>query len=255
MNTRFYRAASCLALAACASVNRSNLEPLVTDRPDFTESSETVPAKMAQLESGATVSRVADERGTTVGEVLMRVGVASRAELRIGLNSYALVRTPSARTQGLEDASLGAKVGLVTGGGLVPKVSLIVASSVPTGAQPFRQSKLQPETKLTMAWDLSDRVAFSSNLNYSWIRSDFGSFGEAAATGSFGFSLTDNVGLYTEYFGFYPRDPLETSSHYSNAGFTWVLNPNLQLDIRSGIGHNGLGRRDNFTGIGLSRRW
>lgn len=240
---------------ACASVPRADLEPLVTDRPDFTESSETIAPGMAQLESGATMQRVGEETGTTVGEALLRVGLAPRAELRLGFNSYAVVRSPSGRQQGLEDASLGAKVGLLPGGGVVPKMSLIVASSLPTGAQPFRATKLQPEMKLTAAWDLSDRVAFSSNLNYSWIRDDVESVGEVAATGSFGFGLTDKLGLYTEYFGFFPQQAFAPASHYSNIGFTWVFNPNLQLDVRGGIGHNGLGRRDVFSGIGVSRRW
>ncbi|MBK8249721.1 MAG: transporter [Gemmatimonadetes bacterium] len=124
----------------------------MTDRPDFTESSETVPTGMAQLESGATVQRVGEETGTTVGEALLRVGLASRVELRLGFNSYAVVRSPGARQQGLEDASVGAKLGLISGGGVVPKMSVIVASSVPTGAQPFRADKLQPEMKLTAAW-------------------------------------------------------------------------------------------------------
>lgn len=255
MNRILSCALAACALTACASAGRANLEPLVTDRPDFTESSDVVPAGMMQLESGATISRVGDERGTTVGEALVRAGLSSRAELRVGLNSYAVVTSPAVRQQGLEDLSLGAKIGLIPGGGLVPKVSLIVATSLPTGAAPFRQSMLQPEAKLTAAWDLSDRVAFSSNLNYSRIREEAGSYGEAAATASFGFGLTERVGLYTEYFGFFPRDGFTPASHYSNGGFTWVLNPNLQLDIRGGIGHNGLGRRDYFSGLGLSRRW
>ncbi|MBL8961077.1 MAG: transporter [Gemmatimonadetes bacterium] len=247
--------AAVLLTGACASVPRQDLEPLVTDRPDFTESSETVAPGMAQLESGATVQRVGEETGTTVGEALLRVGLAPRAELRLGFNSYAVVRSPGVRQQGLEDASVGAKLGLVNGGGVVPKMSLIVASSVPTGAQTFRADKLQPEMKLTAAWDLSDRVAFSSNLNYSWIRDEFDTVGEVAATGSFGFGLTDKLGLYTEYFGFFPQQAFSPASHYSNLGFTWVFNPNLQLDVRGGIGHNGLGRRDVFSGIGVSRRW
>jgi len=245
-------------MAACATAARGNLEPLVTDRPDFTESSETIPTGLVQLESGGTYSREGDERAGSLGEALIRVGLAPRAELRVGLNSYAISRSAGSTVRGLEDASLGAKVNLWDGGAVGsvrPKVSLIVASSLPTGATPFRADKFQPEVKLTGAWDLSERVAFSSNLNYAWVRERFDSYGESAASASLGVGVTERVGSYLEYFGFYPQQQALDKSHFFNGGLTYGLNDNLQLDARAG---RQMQRRDGeswFLGVGISRRW
>jgi Putative MetA-pathway of phenol degradation len=244
-----------LAFVGCAPAVRFGSEPLVTDRPDFTDGTSTMPVRHRQLETGATFTRIADRRETTLGEALLRAGLTSRAELRVGLASYAVVTSAAGRQQGMEDASLGAKIGVLHGGGLVPATAVLVVTSLPTGATPFRSTSAEPEAKLIAAWQLGDRVEFATNLNYAWRRSEVGALGEVAASGSLGLSLTDRVGLYAETFGVFPREASERASSYSNVGLMYVLNPNLQLDLRGGVGHNGLGRRDVFSGVGVSRRW
>lgn len=256
--TRALLVAALLPMVACATANRAGLEPLVTDRPDFTESSETVPLGLAQLESGSTYARDGDVRGTSIGEALLRVGVASRAELRLGFNSYSIQREAGATSRGLEDASVGAKFKLLQGGAVGsarPTVALLIGTSLPTGATPFRSQKLQPELKTAFAWDLTDRVAFSSNVNYAWVRESFDSYGEVGASGSLGLGLSDRVGAYVEYFGFFPRADFVDRSHFANGGLTFGLNDNLQLDARAGkqvARANGTGY---FLGVGISRRW
>lgn len=258
-SARVFALVALLPLAACATANRAGLEPLVTDRPDFTESSETVARGLVQLESGGTFSREGDERAGSVGEALFRIGLAERAELRVGLNSYAISRVAGSTLRGLEDASLGAKIKLLQGGDVGsarPTVAVIVGSTLPTGATPFRAAKLQPEVKLTGAWDLTERVAFSTNLNHAWVRDRFDSYGESSATASFGIGVTERVGSYVEYYGFFPRFDGAERTHFANGGFTYGLTNDLQLDWRVG---SQLRRRDDgpsyFVGVGLSRRW
>ena len=64
---------------------------------------------MRQLEAGSTFSRTENERGRSIGEALLRVGVAPRAELRIVLNSFAVARADGQTTRGFEDISLGTR--------------------------------------------------------------------------------------------------------------------------------------------------
>ncbi len=248
-----------LPLVGCATASRAGLEPLVTDRPDFTESSETVPSGLVQLESGTTYTQDGSAKGASLGEALVRVGVTPRAELRLGFNSYSIAREAGSTVRGFEDASIGAKVKLVQGGdvgSVRPTVAVIVGTSVPTGATPLRSTLLQPEVKTTWAWDLTDRLAFSSNLNYAWIREPLQSYGEAGATASFALGLTDRVGSYLEYFGFFPQQDGVDRSHFANGGLTFVLHDNLQLDARAGqqVRRQADGR-SFFVGVGLSRRW
>lgn len=252
-------AAPMFTLAACASVARSNVAPLVTDRPDFTESSETVPRALVQLESGATYTHEGDARAGSFGEALFRIGLSTRSELRVALNSYTIERRAGATEHGLEDIAVGAKVKLVGGGETgspKPAVAVIVGSSFPTGASAFRSSSLEPEVKVTGAWSLTQRVAFSSNVNYAWTSDGVRRFGEPSASASLGVGVSDRLGSYVEYFGFYPRIDGAERSHFANGGVTFSVNDDLQLDARLGSQMKRRGNsRSVFLGVGVSRRW
>ncbi|MEP7380417.1 MAG: transporter [Gemmatimonadota bacterium] len=215
--------AAAVSLAACATVARPLVGPLVTDRPDVTASTETVPRGLLQLESGGTFNRAGDSRSISLGEALFHVGLAPRTELRVGLNSYVVERTAVTTVRGFEDASLGAKVKLFESGATgsaKPAIAIVVASSLPTGASAFRSAKLQPEVKLAGAWALSERVSLSSNVNYAWVRERSSSYGEPSASISVGIGLTERVGSYVEYYGFYPRFDGAEHTHFANGGLT-----------------------------------
>ena len=244
--------------SACAPVTRQGLEPMVTDRPDFTESTETVPSGMRQVEVGTTFARRLEQQSTSVGETILRVAVLPRAELRIGLNSYTLASTAGEAVRGFEDFSLGTKVKLMNGGGdgsLKPNLSIIVGSTFPSGGAAFKANKPQPEMKFGMAWDLTSRVAFSSNLNAAYVTDNAASYAEFAATGSVGVGLTKRISSYLEFFSFLPQQNGVSASHYTNGGLTYLLTDNLQFDVRSGVGLRRTAGPDYFVGAGVSRRW
>lgn len=239
-------------LGACATA-LGGREPLVTDRPDFTESVDVVQPSHAQVEGGATTSREGVTREHALGEVLVRVGVTRRAELRLAPNS-SVVQRVGGRTvaTGMEDASIGTKVRLYGGRGMAPATSLIVGTTLPTGGSAFRGRSLSPEAKLLLAWDLSEKLSLSSNLNVESAREGGGRVTTYASSASFGLALTERIGSYAEYFGFYPQG--SAASHYANGGLTYLLSPDLQLDGRAGQGMNGIDG-DWFVGFGISRRF
>jgi len=82
-------------------------ESLVTDRPDQTESSVTVPIGHVQVEAGWTMTR--NEEGTTtvdvheVPGVLVRTGIHERIELRLGWSGHVSV---SSETDGITTESV-----------------------------------------------------------------------------------------------------------------------------------------------------
>ena len=246
-------------LAACSPVTRTGLAPLVTDRPDFTESTETVAQGMKQLEAGTTFGNRFSEQSASLGESLVRIGLSKRTELRVALNSYSYSRSRGVTVSGFEDFSLGTKVKLLDGGGdgsWKPAVAVILASSIPTGGSLVGAGKPQPEVKFGLAWDLTSRVAFSSNLNYAHVASDEdGEYREYAATGSFAIGLTERLGSYVEYYTFQPNIATVPGTHYLNGGLTYGFTDNLQLDVRSGFGLHRIAGPDYFLGLGISRRW
>jgi hypothetical protein len=242
---------SALLLSACAGAGFRT--PLVTDRPDFTESAATV--ERVQAEAGYTFTRTDDVREHALGELLVRVAVAPRAELRFGLNSFVVSSVAGDRQSGFEDVSLGVKLALHDGeNGFLPAVALILASSIPTGSSHFGTDALQPEAKLALARDITEMVGVSANLNYAYASDAAGRFHQAAASLSFGFALGGSTGAYAEYFGFYPPERDAGAVHYINGGLTCQFSERLQVDARAGRRIDG-SDGEYFVGVGIARRW
>ena len=259
---RFAVLASALLLTslnACATASMaSRAEPIITDRPDFTESAVTVATGLTQIEAGQTFTREASTNSMAVGELLVRRGLARRVELRVAVNSYTIESHGDTRARGFEDAGIGAKISLMDAGEGArrwqPALAAIVGASVPTGASPYRSRHVLPEVKMLAAWDLTDRVAFSANGNWSASDDAIRIHNEWSGSASFGFSLTDKLGAYTEYYAFGENAGGWQRRQFVNGGVTYQITHMFQLDARAGVGPSP-SRRDYFAGLGFSRRW
>ena len=237
----------------------SAAEPLVTDRPDFTESPETVAPGRFQLETGYTFTRRGDDKQHALGELLLRIGLWQQIELRLGGNSYVWLDSPDGDADGFEDLSLGVKIKLLEGSERFeltrPAVGVIIATTLPTGADDLGEDEPQPEFILAMAWDLSERFSLGSNLNYAYLSEDGDRFHQFSGSVALGITLTEKWGTYIEYFGFVPESDDGPNTSFFNGGFTYLINDDLQLDARVGVGVFNGDRPDYFTGVGVSWRW
>lgn len=274
-------AAACLAVAGCAhgtprttasaaaaplapapavtarrdASSSSADEPLVTDRPDFTESAAVVPLGRTQLEAGETFGRESGSEYLSLGEALLRIGVAPRLELRVAGNSYGVTRDGSAIGTGFEDASVGVKYALTDEPrGWRPQLAVIGAVTLPTGTRTMSAQRTLPELKLLAAWDVTDRIGFATNANWAHAVRDGFAHDEWSASGSVSFAATDRLGLYAEAFAFREHMATWIRRDYVNGGLTVLLSNDLQLDLRAGRGPSP-SRGDYFTGLGLSHRW
>jgi hypothetical protein len=245
-----------LLLAGCATLGGS--PPLVSDRPDFTESTPTIAPGHVQVEAGSTYSEEGPLAAVSVGELFTRVGVASRVELRLVGNSVVhnrIAGTPG--RWGREDATLGAKFRLLDAPdnpSWAPALSVIAGASLPSGTPELRSPNAQPEVKLLASWSISDRISFASNANYARFHDGDRNIDEYSGSASFGFTLTERVGAYTETFAFFPQDGSGSSRKFVNVGSTLLLSPDLQLDARIGAGPS-TKSGDFFVGVGVVRRW
>ena len=234
-------------------------DPLVTDRPDATESPETVRPGRFQIEGGYTLLGVDELREHSLGEILVRVGVVDRIELRFGLNSYSWLRTPDGTVSGLSDTSFGLKAKLVQGNGsglASPTLALLVSTTLPTGADEFSSGGAEPDIRLAAAWELSERVGLASNIGWAYANDrDAGErFHELASSVALGYGLSERWGAFIEYFGFYPVDQVRPSENFVDGGLTYLVRPDFQLDGRVGYGLNGADD-SFFVGFGTTARW
>lgn len=228
--------------------------PMVTDRPDFTESAETVPVKWIQIESGITQTRMNDIKELSIGELLFRIGVLNNLEIRVGLNSYAKTTWGDMDESGLTDSDLGLKWKFLKGCPLLgTHAALLVGTALPTGADFYTADKTEPYAKLALAWDLTESLALGSNLNYASLSAGDDRYNELAASLSLGVGINDKTGTYVEAFGFFPDlDGLDNTT-YLNGGLTYSIRNNFQLDIRYGLGINDKDT-DDFIGLGVVYR-
>lgn len=230
-------------------------EPLVTDRPDFTESPQTVPRGRTQVEAGVTFERSGDERAQSLGEVLVRVATGSRSELRIGVPSYLRFRGAGERVSGLDDAFLGGKWVLREGAGKKPQIALLAGSTLPTGSRRVAERAYQPEAVLAAAMDLSEKASLSTNLGVARASVDGERFNQFFGSLSLGYSLSEKWGSYVEVYAFNRDEPGGPSKKYVNGGLTYLINDDFQLDARLGYGLGNGDERNQFFGFGAARRF
>ncbi len=244
----------------------SDDEPLVTDRPDFTEASSVVPRGRVQLESGYTFvhdrSAGIESTAHAVPQFVWRIGMTERVEMRIVWDAGYLFEREVDRGAGTvtkqsggTDMDLGVKVALSKQDRWIPETALIATLSVPTGADEFRSHKTQPRSNFLYSWDLNDKVSLACSTGLAGLRDGDDNFVFVHQSASIGISLTDKLGMYTEWFvhAFSGAD-VGAPQHYADGGLTYQFTPNFQVDWRIGFGLNEHAD-DLFTGVGYAIRW
>jgi hypothetical protein len=249
--------AALLAPLAASAASAQSSDPLVSDRPDFTESASTVARGRLQVEAGYTLAREGEATSHALGELLLRVGVRSSLELRLGVGSYNLLESTSGDGHGFADVFLGAKLKFLDAPrgshSLRPSVAVLFGTMLPTGAEGFGGDGARPEVKLAVGWDLSDTFALGSNLNLASISEDGQRFSQFSGSISLGVALTRRLGSYVEFFGFSRRDADGPEVSFLNGGLTFMANENLQLDGRLGVGFDEM-EPNYFFGLGFAWR-
>jgi Putative MetA-pathway of phenol degradation len=243
-------------------------DTIVTDRPDFTEASSTVGLGRVQLEAGYTCFR--DRSGgvrtitQTYPEALLRIGVlADWFELRLG-QTYVHSRTTAAgatteHLSGLSDLYAGVKLGLTEQMAELPEMALVLQALVPTAGETLTADRVLPGFNFLYGWDvIPDLFSAAGSLGANKAVDDDGhSFVVVHQSFTLGYTLTEQLGAYTEWFALYPTSAIAPdvgAEHYANGGFTYKVTPDFQLDIRAGCGLN---RRatDFFAGAGFAVRY
>lgn len=241
-----------LAIFACVNqVAAASQEPIVTDRPDFTESSQAVPLGRTQIESGMTWER-SDGRNNSITfpEVLIRHAVAHKTEIRIGLPNYSRGKSEGDSFEGFGDAYLGAKfqLGPINGLGL----ALIPAVFLPVGRPGIRSESASPEVKAVYGFELANGCTLSGMLY--WLNAEIEGRRRDLwqATTSFGVPIANHIGAFFEHILDFERSG--PPAHTLHSGIAWQPNSDSQVDFHFGIGLTPTAP-NSFIGVGYSIRF
>jgi hypothetical protein len=215
---------------------------LVTDRPDQTESAVVVPAWRIQIETGLSNEWVetgtdAYEENTRYGTTLIRFGLFDFMEIRLGsdlLNNRSKLPAGIPRDDfGASPIGAGFKFALAREHGNMPDIALLTSWQIPkTGDVVYSSDQWQHSFILAVAHTLNERWGIGYNLGYEFE----GNFDHSAFKYSLagGYSLADRWGLFMELYGSKIVEiPWDLRA---DAGITFLLFPNLQLDFSGGVG-------------------
>jgi hypothetical protein len=197
-----------------------------------------VPAGHYQLEGGYTFTRQGTDESQSLGELLLRIGVNERIEARLGIGSYDWDDPGipgERRIGGYEDPVLGLKIRLAPDDAKT-QLALLLNTTVPVGGDELTADDWQPEGKLAMGWDFTDRFSLASMLVYTYASDGGERFSQFAASVSAAFSHNDRWGSYLEAYGFSKESADGSSTTYLNTGLTYLLSKDVQLDVRVGAG-------------------
>jgi hypothetical protein len=247
-----------VVLALGLSVDVVAEEPLVTDRPDFTESSSSVGSGVLQLESGVSFNDFSGgTKVTTVGEVLTRWGVAEKLELRFLLPTYAWERAGGKDLTGFLNSGIGLKYELAQGrgdgfiGGM--EAAVIASTTIPTGTSEFASSKWQPSAVLAASWEFGANVGIGSNLGIGRPADDENRYTTLWASVAVGVGLNDSTSVFFELYGFNREEDRGPSTATFQTGLVYLFSPDLQADVRAARRLTDQGV-DFLVGAGISWR-
>jgi len=224
--------------------------PISTDRPAITDSSVVVPAGSVQAENGFLETR---SQGQSVGdgpEVLLRIGVAKKTEVRFNLPDYFQNLTTGGAASGFGDFAVGVKQQLgPTPGGF--DVSAVVFVSFPTGANGVSSGGYDPGVQ----------VPWSRALSANWMAAGMfsvyfptqGRTRNVTGEGAFQLDrqLTKPWDAFVEYAGDFPENG--GPRHLLHFGTALKIAKQQQIDFHVGVGLSSAAV-DHIIGVGYSFR-
>lgn len=218
---------------------------IVTDRPDQTESSTTIPKNSLQVEMGFGTGDFDGTRISLLPTALFRYGIFETLELRLA--EHVTIYDDLANDDpefGLSDMEVGFKLQVLRKEGVNSEIAFISHLILPTGSPDLTNSTLGTVNKVAISHTINDLIGLGYNLGYNYFGDGNGDLTYSAALS---FGLSDKFGMFVEPFGEYSN--LTTWTSNLDGGLTYLLKDNFQLDFSLGVGLN---HKMNFFAIGFS---
>jgi len=245
----------CFSMSAarvCAQDQQTAASPLLvisTDRPAITDASTVVPSGYFVFENGFTETGTQGQSSFDFPETLVRFGLTSTTELRLGVPDYfANSNTGRGFGSGWGDLNLGFKQQLLAGyAGF--DASLVIALSLPIGANVISSHGYDPQFLLPWSHPISKNWTAAGMFSILWPTED----GRRNLTGQASFlidrQITGPWDAFVEYGGEFPQRG--GPEHIVHAGTSLKITPNQQLDFHVGFGLSAAAP-DHFVGFGYS---
>jgi hypothetical protein len=144
---------------------------------------------------------------------------------------------------------LGVRTNIYNSPGAFPSIGLQYRVKIPSVSNDFQSRQLASKVTLVTGQRLCKGVGLNTNWGINWDGNNGNTNGFYVI--SFGISLTDKWGIVAEQYGeFTDRDLVGKV----DAGFSYLVNNDFQLDALGGFGSFGADEDNFFVGVGISIR-
>jgi len=258
---------ACLAASlACPLAARAE-DPISTDRPDFTESTDVMAPGRWQIEAGWQSERAQADGQTSrthTTPALLRLGVGHALEMRLETDGFVRSRstdTSSGATQrerGFSDLSLGMKWRMREGDEAqgTPAIAWLAHVDVDSGSHAFRGQGVRPSLRVVAEWELLQDFSVGVMPGLLFDKDDESRrFTSGLVAVTLGKALSPAWHAFAELagedLGARPhREPLQ----FFDMGVTYLVTESLQLDASVTRGLTPAAA-DLAWGVGLSMRF
>ena len=212
-------------------------ENLRSDRPGQAMSPYTVGKKVIQLQFGAeysksNVSTFYETRAFQPDGVL-RIGLTDRLEINT-FWSYQWQQWTGGyfgKFNYLNNGIVSVRYNILSAQNYRPAIGLQCGVRLPLKYTYANGVKIAPIVNLSIAQKLTNR--FNLTINTGVVYSGISPDPRGSYVINLGYSLSDSWSLFVENYGSWGQDAFE---NYWDAGFAFLLNSNLQLDVYGGYG-------------------
>lgn len=226
-------------------------QELITDRPDYTESAVTVPARSVQIETGLEYVSDKNNISTSFPNSLFRIGLHSSVELRIGFTGWTWAKLSDERNLYFNDLVVESKIQIADKKAEIP-LAIILATTIPVGDNAVSSGGSDYGIKIAGSYDFSENTGVGINAGAYSLFDGMNRQLMAVASISYGLSLSDNFAAFFETFAEVPQN--ESWSPVFDSGLTFSLSDLSQLDLYAGVGLNRIAP-DFIIGTGYSVRF
>jgi len=221
-----------------ASLAQAELRPLAADRPDATESPQTVDKGYFQVETtfiGYATDKANGVRteNTTLLETNLKYGIDENIDLHLVFSPYTETNSNGQKTLSHSDIELRSKINLWGNNGGDSAFALLPYVKLPAGK--LSNDKVEGGLILTYGSEI-DTFGFGAQLQIDRAFNDNNGAMDWQGSHTFvlGYDLRSNFAGYVEYIGELDFDKNYTP--YVSLGFTQALSSNTQWDVGSKFG-------------------
>ncbi len=224
------------------------------DRPGFTNGSDVVPKGRIQVEGGVTRNLYSAGSGqghvTDAPATLIRTGLTDKTELRVTLPDYFW---PSGDSRsGFGDGAIGVRYKFYQSKDGNTKFAFTPSLSVPVKSAVTTSGHVDPVFLLSGQTTSGARWGISSNLGLSYPTLNGSRLANYTATAQVTYALSGPLAVFGDIFDNGVSGSLPTP--IADAGLTYRIAPNAQLDIETGRGLGGMAPTQ-FYGGGIAVRF